>query len=285
MTSSYSIEKIYIPLYFVCTVGFIANFLLLVALIRDPLKCFRNSSTYLIASLCVSDMTLPFFFTIVVHTQHTGLDFFIYTFLYSSILTIFSIAVDRYMVTVHPFKHRIWMNGKKSALWICSNWVLCTIHPTQRAIFGYKSYDMRISSSIGFILMAISCILYAKTYRTLRKNAQMMNDNLPGRPEFVKKAERMSGTKSAFKIRQAREQKFLTTIVIIACIAFVTFLPSVVQRQVYSGSHVVIENQRGRLIQSILIAIMSVNFAANPFIYYLRLEKYRKTFKILYGCK
>ena len=280
---TYSIEEIYIPLYFVCTAGIIANFLLLVALIRDPLKCFRNSSTYPIGNLCVSDMNLPFFLMLVVHIKHATVDFIIYALFNSSMLTIFSIAVDRYMITVHPFKHRVWMSGKKCALWICSNWTLCTIHPIERAIFGYKSYDMRISSSIGLILMALTCIVYAKTYRTLRKEAKMMNDKLPGRSEFVKKAERMHAY--SLKIRQAREQKFLSTIVIIACIALVTLIPSVVQRQVYSESQVVTENPEERLIQSILMAIMCVNFAANPFIYYLRLEKYRKTFKILYGCK
>ena len=282
---TYSIEEIYIPVHFVCTAGIIANFLLLVALTRDPLKCFRNSSTYLIGNLCVSDMTLSLFLMLVVHIKHVAVDFMIYALFNSSMLTIFSIAVDRYMITVHPFKHRICMSGKKSALWICSNWILCTIHPIERTIFGYKSYDMRISSSIGLFLMALTCLVYARTYRTLRKEAKMMDDKLPGRSELVNKTERMHRTKSSLKTRQAREQKFLTTIVIIACIALVTLLPSVVLRQVYTEPQVVTENPQERLIQSILMAIMCVNFVANPFIYYLRLEKYRKTFKILYGCK
>ena len=228
-------------------------------------------------------MTLPFFIILRFHVEHAVVDFAIYTLFYSSMLAIFSIAVDRHMITVHPFKHRIWMSGKKSALWICSNWILCTIQPIAWTISGPKSYDMRIKSSISLILMALTCVLYVKTHRT--HQAKMMKDRLPGRPEFVQNAERMRRTESSFKIRQAREQKFLTTIVIIACIALATLLPSVLHRQVYSESQMVLGSGMDSLIQNILVTIMCVNFAANPFIYYFRLEKYRKTFKKLYSCK
>ena len=280
MASYLLTDDVFISLYFVCSAGIIANFLLLVALIRDPLKCFRNSSTYLIGNLCVSDMTLQVFILLKVCIHHASVDFMIYALFYSSMLTIFSIAVDRYMITVHPFKHRIWMSGKKSALWICSNWILCTIHPIERAIFGYKSYDMRAKCSIALMLIALSFIVYAKTYLTLRKEAKMMNDNLSGLS-----AERMHRSKCVSNIRRAREQKFLTTIVIIACIALVTISPSLLHRQVYRHSQLLIESGKDSLIQKILVTIMCVNFAANPFIYYFRLEKYRKTFKKLYGCK
>ena len=288
MAALYFTEDIFIPLYFVCITGIIANLMLLTALIRDPLKCFRNSSTYLIGNLCVSDMILPMFIMVIPYTEHLVVEFFIYTLFYSSMLTIFSIAVDRYVITVHPFKHRILMSGRKSALWICANWVLSTIHPVERFLFGYGRFDMIAKSTICLILMALTCIFYAKTYLTLRTQAKTTMDELEGstgREKFSKQAGNISATRSSFEVRKAREQKFLTTIVIIACISAVTLLPGIIHRQIYRESQMVFERAKDRFIQSILMTIFSVNFAANPFIYYLRLKRYRKTFKIIYCCK
>ena len=174
------------------------------------------------------------------------------------------------------------MSEKKSVLWIFSNWILCTIHPTLQNILQ-KSRKVEVSAkcSITLVLISFTCILYVKTYRTLSKQAKMMADRLASSctkgQTFSKQAGRTSGTKSSFEIRKARDQKFLTTIIIIACVALVTVLPNVIHTQTRPEAQLVMENSQDRLVQSILLTIMCVNSAANPFIYYLRLERYRKS--------
>jgi hypothetical protein len=42
-------------LYVICAFGAISQVFLIVAFIKDPLKCFRNPATYLIVTLAVSD--------------------------------------------------------------------------------------------------------------------------------------------------------------------------------------------------------------------------------------
>ena len=44
-----------VPSIVVCILGVVSNALLLVAFIKDHLKCFRNSGTYLVMNLSVSD--------------------------------------------------------------------------------------------------------------------------------------------------------------------------------------------------------------------------------------
>ena len=44
-----------VPGILVGILGVVSNVLLLVAFIKDPLKCFRNSGTYLMMNLSVSD--------------------------------------------------------------------------------------------------------------------------------------------------------------------------------------------------------------------------------------
>jgi hypothetical protein len=48
-------ELKYLPIYFTHFAGISSHLLLLICLVKDPLKCFRNSATYLITNLAFSD--------------------------------------------------------------------------------------------------------------------------------------------------------------------------------------------------------------------------------------
>ena len=45
----------------ICILGVVSNALLLVAFLKDPPKCFRNSGTYLVINLSVSDCLTSLF--------------------------------------------------------------------------------------------------------------------------------------------------------------------------------------------------------------------------------
>jgi hypothetical protein len=47
--------SIFIVKFAIGPVGVFMHLLLLIALLKDPLKCFRNSGTYLVGNLAVSD--------------------------------------------------------------------------------------------------------------------------------------------------------------------------------------------------------------------------------------
>ena len=109
-------NTIYWSLYLVCMIGAISQVILLLCLIRDPLKCFRNSATYLVANLAVSDLAvvLEMIFGMF-GSPNSWVRSLSHTSFFASILTILSISADRYMMVAHPFKHRLVMNGKKAA--------------------------------------------------------------------------------------------------------------------------------------------------------------------------
>ena len=114
-------------IYFTLCVGVVSHLLLLICLIKDPLKCFRNSVTYLIMNLALSDFTVcaTGLFRMLGVTQSTVIVSISNTALLASLFSIISIALDRYMLTVHPFKHRVLSTGKRVAIWIVSIWLLC----------------------------------------------------------------------------------------------------------------------------------------------------------------
>ena len=90
--------------------------------------------------------------------------------------------------------------------------------------------------------------------------------------------------KAAQPVNNAKEQRFLNTIIIIACIAVLTVLAGTIGAQF---QEMILEKrpQMHRILKPILFMIYCLNFTVNPFIYCLRLKQYRKTFQIVYGCK
>jgi hypothetical protein len=97
---------------------------------------------------------------------------------------------------------------------------------------------------------------------------------------FLPNSQKTSGVK-----RNAQEQQFLNTILIIALLAVVTVVPAAIVCQVWQT---IVNVEKLQLITRIAYAvswaIFSFNFAVNPFIYCFRLKRYRKTFEMVYCC-
>jgi E3 ubiquitin-protein ligase DOA10 len=88
--------------------------------------------------------------------------------------------------------------------------------------------------------------------------------------------------KNSQVINNTKEQKFLNTIIIIACIAVATVTPRSIYIQLRGTG---VSSDTNSILLVVGGAIFCLNFTANPFVYCLRLKRYRKTFKMVYGCK
>jgi hypothetical protein len=143
--------------------------------VKDPLKCFRNSATYLVGNLALSDLV----FSVANLTQidqelkNASFFFLLYFSFYSSMLTIFSIALDRYLMITYPFRHRILMSKGKISVWIVFVWLLSSIHAIKKALVPSHS-DILVRSAIGIMLVILTAILYVKTYVALKQQARSM---------------------------------------------------------------------------------------------------------------
>ena len=91
------------PVYILCCVGVLANVMLLVAFINNPLKCFRNSAAYLLGNLAVCDSlyNLSFMVSISLNYVNKFVAFFLFISFYSSMVTMFSIALDRFLMITY----------------------------------------------------------------------------------------------------------------------------------------------------------------------------------------
>ncbi|CAB3980912.1 phosphatidylinositol 4-kinase PIK1a [Paramuricea clavata] len=118
-----------------------------------------------------------------------------------------------------------------------------------------------------------------RNQRAQNKNKRAGSENERAQREDLSSDKR---PKNSQIISNTKEQKFLNTIIIIACIAVVTVTPRSIYVQLRGTG---VSSDTNSILVVVGGAIFCLNFAANPFVYCLRLKRYRKTFKMVYGCK
>ena len=268
----------YLPVTIICILGVASNLLFLAAFIKDPLKCFRNSGTYLVMNLAVSDCLMcllgPFVYTMIIPKPgwHKIFSFLVVWFGMSSFLSIISISIDRFLMVAYPIKHRVLMKGKVIVLLLVTIWIATCVPPVlqQFNIYSPQKNNTINVYTLAVISVIISAVMYASTYRKLKKQSRNI-------------ALQNSNGSRAQEIRILKEKQFLQTIMIIACIAFVCVVPSMLFFQVCDALGFMQEkNLASKILNEIFLSIFYINFTVNPFIYVVRLPSYRKTFYLLY---
>ena len=263
-----------VPFYIISFLGTTSNVLLIVTFIKDPLKCFRNSATYLVMNLSISDLWTCIFFTFAMEgIVHSGMSFFFFSTCCAnaSFVSIATISIDRFLMVVYPFRHRQWMKGKPMLLWLTGIWLAAFILPILHLLFGEPDQKYAINY-LRLFLVSLSLIMYAITYASFKKHLTSIS-------------QQNSTERRAQEIRIIKEKRFLKTIFLIASIAFICTVPSLIYFLIKRS-----RDQAQNFVVSDIVTQASalffiVNFAINPFIYILRLPNYRKTFHVVYSKK
>ena len=264
----------------ICIFGVIAHVFLIIAFIKDPLKCFKNSGTYLVGNLAISDLLtclispISFFQRHFLGTWHSVLPYVKHVSMSESILTIATISIDRFLITAYPMKYRVLMKGKLIAVWLASTWLISS-GPSAK-VFFFSSINVNDKAMLSLNISAgamtvFSCVMYGLTYFKLKKQSR-----------------NLALKKISNRLEQARvikEKHFLRTISFIACIQIVCIVPSTVFFNYMAFKALAINGPCALILTHIFGGLFHANFAMNPMVYVLRLSNYRKTFYLLYCCK
>jgi len=280
VTTGFSYQNTYsdIPILAIYFLGVISNGLLLLAIFKDPLKCFRNSAIYFVINLSVSDYLTCFFASVIYITSlyFGAFNYEIFQLLVfctgsTSFLSITTIAIDRFLMIVYPIKHRVLMKGKVVVTWIVIIWVVSCVLSLSNVFWSRRKDGTNTHTFCAFIVV-LSTVINALTYYKLKKQSRNI-------------ALQNSSDSRAQQMRILKEKQFLKTIIIIACIALVCVLPTMVVFQTYILLNLTTSNLSTTIVVGkIFLFLFCINFAVNPLIYVLRLPNYRKTFYLLY-CK
>jgi uncharacterized membrane protein len=118
-------------------------------------------------------------------------------------------------------------------------------------------------------VIVLTAFLYVLTFVSLQRQAKSL----------ANKEEKMH----AHKIRAAKEERFLKTVIIVAVIAVVSLTPATVYGQVEQPG--LDAKMESNALYCVLMTLLTLNFAINPVIYFLRLKNYRKTLFIVFRCR
>jgi hypothetical protein len=258
-------------------VGISSNVLLLIGMTMDPLKCFKNASSYLILNLSITDILTGVVWILVQYWQPCidGISFHPFILLppYVACFYIFTMAFDRYMSCVHPFKYRILITRNVTFAVVSVQWFLSSVHLVCEML--YKDEDLFFYSKciIAMVILTGATIMYSKAAYVLKNNSK-----------YLKNAGGISlSQNNARHARFINEKRLLTTMFYVSCITITTMSPASIYLAVAGESFIVNEqvHQGKDHLHVWLAMLLFVNFSINPFMYTWRLKNYRATLKIL----
>ena len=224
-------------------------------------------------NLCVSDsltcVFAPFFHTKIMTCQYLLFDYLIVWSTFASLASILSISIDRFLLVAFPIRHRVLVTGKVVIMWLAAVWISSFVLPIAMLFYGLNPYYRFFKYAFCKIIIILWIVIYVFTYYKLKE--QSSNIALQNSKE------------SRAQVQQIfKEKQFLKTIILIACIAFVCTMPSLVVFQIYDPLASKTDNFAREIFQETFLCFFLINFAVNPFIYVIRLRNYRKTLFIVY---
>ncbi len=278
---------IIIPRFGIMFIGIFANIILLVGLIKDPLKCFKNCSSNLIMNLSITDILTGFSGILIQYWRPCNKEFEVFRLMYIPFYicgtSILAMAFDRYMSCVYPLRYRTYVTREVALGIIFLQWFLSIGFSVLEFLFGqYANWTTYVGNTIGLAIVSIAAIMYGKAAYVLKNNSQMLK-NMSGIPS--------ASTYNTQHGRLQNEKRLMTSMFLVSCITIITLTPNYIYESVFGEGYAIVEKYSpddpeiaGRVKDPIhvwLDTLMYVNFSINPFIYTWRLKNYRKTSKIL----
>ena len=272
--------------------GIIANVFLLLAIFKDPLKCFSTPATYFIVNLAVSDLlNLAVCLTCVflIQTKYAGglnehawnITSLLWEIVFNlTFPSVFSLALERCLALSLPLWHRVRITSRVCRIWLAAVWLFNLVF-TCTSYFMYEYISITQIIFYGLIFLLITFFVYIFAYVSIRRQYKAMatDDTL---------SERIRRTINA---RLKNQNRFLCTVFIINGILILGLLPILLDYacELRFGRSLSDILNRSNTLTAVVLNMMDIlyliNFAVNPFIYCWRLPKYKKTFFAFFDCR
>lgn len=122
-----------LPIFIIRFISVILHSLLLTAFFKDPLKCFKNFGTILVITLAMSDFLMclisPFLLCVRVTSWLVSFKFPTYFVMNVSVVTMYWISIDRFLLVAYPLRHHYLMKNRKMEKWPSCIWLVNAFYP------------------------------------------------------------------------------------------------------------------------------------------------------------
>ena len=269
----------------VCIVGVIGNLLVVISHIKDPLRCFRVPSSWFMLNIAVLDIIVSLL--MIIRNTISAVTYYLHIKLEATsiILTnvwmmasfmsapmFFALATERYCSVAFPIWHRTRLTTRICCYYISTLWIVHFIVEVLITAFfspiDHIELDI-ISATYIVMFFVIAQFMYIATYISLRK-------------QRIRILRQQSGTTSRTIITRTEfEKHFVRTVALVCFISALTQLPSMIHQIYINLIKPNMQSITVEVMTEVVLVSLSSNFAINPFLYFWRLSKYRKTFQLL----
>ena len=272
-----------ISYFFVAIIATSGNGIIVMAVIRDPLKRLRTPFNYLLVNLAVADLIMGCVAMPVAVYLHymeykvklEPLVNNIVRMLYfisgmASIISLIALSVDRYMAISRAITYRVFFTLKKCVVITIIIWSISIAFPFLYFKIGAVSYYFVfacVAILTGFLVLVVVSV---QVHTLLQRQTRLIASQLP------------ASFSNEFQIKRIQQEKRITRTYLIVLVCFIVlYLPGVVMVFVlyfWTTCDCVVRHVL-RDLQSVFI---SFNSCVNPIIYIVRLNTFKKSIRMLF---
>jgi hypothetical protein len=257
-------------------IGAIMNALILLCMQRNPLSCFRNSSSYLVAHQAFSDLITSMYiagYFIAMFCDSSITDNFstvarIFVVLsVTGFIALFLVSLDRFLAIRFPIRYRIYVKPNLVVVLILPIWlytsVMILLIIYKPALYSAMSMFLVV---FGGILVFIKLCLHCLAFWTIKKKGSVIQRN----------TSQLSSHQNQQMVTLKRESRFLFTVFLITVVVLVSTVPFLsafhLNRVIWSASG------------TVTFALYWSGVILGPSIYFIRLNNYRTSLKMIICC-
>ena len=297
-SSGLNIYAVLSPTFYLCLVIYdaiiavattLANFLLLVVIYRDPFRCLRTPTTFLIANLGVADFfvgalmgfgrTVEMYFLYKGHREPPYLNTFQYFIgvlaMFAAVCSIIAMSWDRFVAVTDHINYKNRITVKRVKLYILFIWLNASFMAVLPAA-GVKKITFLYAYSYSHVFLPaiLLTVAYVVVFRTLSQKLQTFNRR-------VCAGNSTNETRRNFQ----REKKLVLAIFLVLVVFYTCFFPFVVKVHLWFFCSQCETSAAFITYHFITNDILSLSSLIDPFIYAWRLQSFRKTFLTVLGLR
>ncbi|KAJ7356379.1 hypothetical protein OS493_025489 [Desmophyllum pertusum] len=269
-------------------VAVVGNFLLCVTIYKDPYRRLRSTASYLVVNLAVADLltgliTEPLYAAFEISNfieKKFNILYVIgestaYVFVNASILSILSLALDRYIAVKYPLSHGQKMDRNRIFTIIVLVWTYSLLFSMLRFMGVSQDVFYWLDLHVNYTLFAGILIgLYVCIYFTIKHQlAQSL------RTQGYNSETRRQPNHNEIETKMKSEKKMTRTVFLLVLVAIACMLPLYIMLHVELLCESCMEIPAVKTISKLSEPILFLNSGLNPFLYAWTIPKYRQALK------
>ncbi|XP_068708674.1 adenosine receptor A1-like [Montipora foliosa] len=263
----------------------LGNTLVIVAVVKDPLKTLKSSpTTYIllemaIADFCVGLVFAPSFAMLIIFFEQKTVWYTLFLvtifghyFVIVSAYHVLLLTIDRYFALAKPLKYRTIITKKRVLLGSSAIWILCCSSAALCLTVGEGSLliPLLILATSIFLSSEGISLVYAVTLANLVSY-------------YKKRMKDAENSPSNQLILYQREKKVFLVIFSVILAFCICYFPWVVVQLIFLFCLSCHANYRAVMVsRHVAILLLFVNSSLNPLLYSWRFSKFQTTFKYLW---